>query len=223
MRTLLNWGAMAEIKLHNDSDDVKGGHVDPITSSDINDGLYTRGTNPVNAVSDSFFTGVAGSVSYNNQVYTNVRYQVYLEPGNTRMVFEFTYEGEGFPKITSIKKGDKDLGAFGMVNLGNGKWRINLHNLGVTVFDTEYTITVEDGRGNTFTATKTVLEYLNEIAFNDELGLSADAQNLAKSMYQFYTHAMNKTAGCTHTAFHNSLSIDGGPSVKSPSSLVTSL
>ena len=79
MRGLLNWGAMAAANFNG---------VDNVNN--INEGLFSGGTNPVNGLS-SFFEG-EGTVVNGNEIAVS-GYEAYLEPGDTSIRFFFTYKG----------------------------------------------------------------------------------------------------------------------------------
>ncbi len=181
MRGLLNWGAMAGVLFNEGANSVN-----------INKGIYAEGTNPVNGLS-SFFEG-EGSVSNGNEISVS-GYEVYLEPGNTSIKFFFTYTGTERPTAT-VQKSTGTPVAITPKSEGNGVYSVSISNLGVAVFNKEYTVTVSAG-SDSASVTKTMLEYLNQIAFEEKY---TEAQhNLAKSMYQFYVQAMNVTVdGCAH-------------------------
>ena len=188
MRGLLNWGAMADIYFGNG-----------LNADKINEGVYSGNTNPVGGLL-AFYEG-EGAVSNG----TNVKvsgYQAYLEPGNTSMRFYFTYTGSERLTATVTKEGAAPVNVSLVKEDDAGTYYVSVSNLGVAVFNKAYTVTVNAGEDSA-TVTKTMLEYLNAIAFGDTY--TAAQQNLAKSMYQFYLQAMNVTVeGCAHeTTTHN--------------------
>ena len=183
MRGLLNWGAMADV-LFNDG----------ANANNINKNVYTDGTNPVNGLV-SFFNEEAGAVSNG----TNVKvsgYQAFLEPGNTMMKLYFTYAGSERLTATVQKEGSSQVVTLAPVKESENTYSVQISNIGVAVFDKAYTVTVKAG-SDSASITKTMLEYLDTIAFGD--AYSSAQQNLAKAMYQFYVQAMNvKVEGCEH-------------------------
>jgi len=192
MKALLNWGAMSEM------------FFDKITTPTANEGLYGRNTNPVqDAVA---FFNAEGAVTPSEHI-TGVSYEVCLDPGNTVMRFKVAYTGANAANLKAyVTKGDVTVET-GLQSLGNGEYCVNIHNVGVAVYNTPYTVTVTDGT-ETFEATKTVLEYLNTLAFTGE---DAAQRNIARSMYQFYTHAMGTVNAetCGHTKLHMATTTDG--------------
>lgn len=191
MRALLNWGAMADQQFNG------------VANSNINYGLYADGSNPTSGATVSIYNGEDGATEWNETVFTNVAYNVLLEAGNTRMILDFTYTGSDKLSVSYFKNGDLlDASGIEVIDEAEGKYRVNIHNLGVAVFDTEYTIKVTDGT-NELSVTKTVLEYLDAIVEGD---YTASQKALATSMYQFYTHARNTVGTCEHNeGFHVSL------------------
>jgi len=196
MRGLLNWGAMADM------------YFNQKTSSLINKGIYSDGTNPVNDT-ESF---AHGDVTANQGENINAEgYEVFLNPGDTVMRVYFSYAGSGDMKATISKAGS-------IVATGGDQapiikdpkqedwYYVNITNLGIAVYDKQYTISVTVDGNDTASSTITVLEYLNVIAStegNDNYG--AARQHLARSMYQFYAQARNIVVeGCAHlTGVHN--------------------
>ncbi len=181
MRGLLNWGAMAD-------KNFCGG----VNADKINGDIYSGRRNPVHGLV-SFFSG-EGEIS-DNSVIDVVGYELFLEEGNTAMEFFFVYSGED--KLSAIIERDGvQVGTATPIKGENGIYAVRISNVGVAVFDKTYTVTITDGTSSA-SVSKTVLEYLNTIAFDDKYD---EAQrNLAKSMYQFYVQAMNvKIEGCEH-------------------------
>ncbi len=194
MRMLLNWGAMAETLF----DD--GGEIS------VNADLYTRGTNPIDGVK-SFYSEVGTVTPSTNIVGKN--FAMSLEPGSTVMNFYVNYTGDGKLSATVSKNGGAAT-ATSIAYVGKDgeadTYCVSIKNVGAVVYNTPYTVTVTDGT-ETFTATKTALEYLNTLASaTDE---NAKYNDIAKSMYQFYTVISNKIdASCTHDGDIH-MSVDG--------------
>ncbi len=182
MRALLNWGAMAQM------------YFSDVDSSEINGGYYSRGTNPVNDAI-TFFEG-EGAV--NDGALIDIEgWQIFLDPGVTTMKLYFSYAGSERLEAYVQKEDEEPVKVQLAIDADTDLYYVNVHNLGAAVYDKEYTLTVTDGT-DTASVTKTALEYLNTVAFND--GFSDKQQDLAKAMYQFYTHAMDKVGECDHTS-----------------------
>ena len=181
MRTLLNWGAMAEI------------YFSDTESSSINEDYYSRGTNPVNDVVE--FCEAEGAVN-DGELIDVAGWQLILAPGDTTMRFYFDYAGGG--RLSAyVQKENAEQVATGITrDEETGLYCVNIHNLGVAVYDKNYTVTVSDGT-DTASITKNAIEYLNTIAFSSDF--TSKQNDLAKSMYQFYTHALDKVGACDHT------------------------
>ncbi len=200
MRTLLNWGAMADIYF--------GGH----TTSQINYGIFTHGTNSVAAVNNSFAEETDGVVD--GEAIKIAGYQMFLAPEDTSLRMYFTYEGNPADLSVEISKNGEYAGD-APVRLDSGVenlYFVNLKNIGVEVFDVAYTATITNGE-DTASVTKTALEYLNTIAFGEDY---TEAQhNLSKSMYQFYTFANElDPTECAHTIKHKTIEIEDGKGVE---------
>lgn len=180
MRALLNWGAMAQ-KVFGDAE------------ADLaNDGLYAINTNPINGVSSIGYT--EGEVTDSEHIKGD-KLTLSIDPDDIVFHFYVTYTGDGTISATVSRNGSNERNAT-VEDLGNGSYRVNITNVGVAVFDSAYTVKVSDGE-ETFTVTKSVMEYLSKLASDAEYG------EVAKSMYQLYTVAMNKTnANCQHQFAH---------------------
>lgn len=194
MRGLLNWGAMADVHFNEGAN-----------ANNINKGIYAAGTNPVNGLV-SFFNEETGAVSNG----TNVRvsgYQAFLEPGNTSMKLYFTYAGSEKLTATVEREGSSQVVTLAPVKESENTYSVQISNIGVAVFDKAYTVTVKAG-SDSASITKTMLEYLDTIAFGDDY--SSAQQNLAKAMYQFYVQAMNvEVEGCQHATETHKILVGG--------------
>ena len=180
MRALLNWGAMAQ-KVFGDAE-----------ANLANGGLYAINTNPINGVSSIDYT--EGEVTDSEHIKGD-KLTLSIDPDDIVFHFYVTYTGEGTLSATVSRNGSNERNAT-VEDLGNGSYRINITNVGIAVFDSAYTVEVTDEK-ETFTATKSVMEYLSKLASDAEQG------DVAKSMYQLYTVAMNKTdANCQHQFAH---------------------
>ena len=196
MRTLLNWGALAEM------------HFNKKSASQISYGYFTHGTNPAAAVTESFAEETDGVV--NGETVKVAGYQLFLEQGNTFLRMYFTYQGE--ERLTAtIQKDGEEVADSSVAIVHKDKdeanlYYVNINNVGVAVYDAEYTVTVKAGEDSA-SVTKTALEYLNTIAFDTKLlGFTETQKTLAKSMYQFYVHAKGKApTECAHEFKHKSI------------------
>lgn len=196
MRTLLNWGAAADV-FFNES-----------ASSEINEGIFSRGTNPVDDVT-AIYTDASSVVKTETDNIKVEGTQVFLDAGNTTMTFYFAYEGSNKLTATVQKADGTPVEAPVLYNAEENLYLVNIHNVGVAVFDRLYTVSVsEENVEGTATAGIKMIEYLNRIAFNAEL--TAENRNLAKAMFQFYTQTMNTVTECDHLGgLHNSYDMDG--------------
>ena len=183
MRALLNWGAMAQM------------YFSDVDSSEINGGYYSRGTNPVNDAI-TFFEG-EGAVN-DGALIDIVGWQLFLDPGQTTMRVYFDYAGEGTLSTFVQKEGKTPVKVQYEWDEQYELYCVNIDNVGAAVYNKNYTVTITDSNGDTASITKSVLEYLNRIAFSSEY--TDKQQNLARSMYQFYTHAENTVVECDHTS-----------------------
>lgn len=182
MRTLLNWGAMAQTKF-NDA-----------TTVPANTGLFERNTNSINGVNT--ITYEEGKVTPGKTITGNTM-NLSLEPGNIVLHFYVNYTGSGTLTAT-VSKGGGEAVATDITNTANG-WHVTVANVPATMFDTPYTVTVTDGT-DTFTATKTIREYLGTLlAQCNDKGDTATG-NTVRALYQFYQILTGKTgaAGCAH-------------------------
>ena len=194
MRGLLNWGAMADILFNEGAN-----------ANNINKGIYAGETNPVNGLV-SFFNEEAGAVSNGTNVSVS-GYQAFLEPGNTYMKLYFTYTGSEKLTATVEREGSSQVVTLAPVKESENTYSVQISNIGVAVFDKSYTVTVKAG-SDSASITKTMLEYLDTIAFGE--AYSSAQQNLAKAMYQFYVQAMNVTVeGCEHATETHKILVGG--------------
>ena len=187
MRALLNWGAMAQETFDESTDAI------------ANDGIYSRDTNPIDGLASIPFNN--GAVNSSEHI-TGYKYSVSIEPDNTVMNLYVTYTGEGTLSATVSKNnGEAKETSVIETNIEN-VYLVRISNLGVAVYDAAYTVTVTD-ESETFTATKSVLEYLNTLAFTTDENL-VKYNDVAKAMYQFYTAARKSVSfeNCKHTATH---------------------
>lgn len=187
MRALLNWGAMAQETFDESTDAI------------ANDGIYSRDTNPIEGLASIPFNN--GAVNSSEHI-TGYKYSVSIEPDNTVMNLYVTYTGEGTLSATVSKNnGEAKETSVIETNVEN-VYLVRISNLGVAVYDAAYTVTVTD-ESETFTATKSVLEYLNTLAFTTDENL-VKYNDVAKAMYQFYTAARKTVSveSCTHKTIH---------------------
>ncbi len=186
MRAMLNWGAMAQNTFNKWTDSL------------ANENIYSNGTNPINGVTTQFYTG-KGEVTSGSTI-TGHEYSITLNEGNTSLNFYVKYSGSETLSATVSKDGGTPDNT-DVENVGSGIYAVRINNVGVAVYDKPYTVTITDG-SDTFTATKTVLENLNTLSF--ATGENAKYNDIAKSMYQFYILARNKTSAgsCKHAASH---------------------
>ncbi len=183
MRALLNWGAMAEKTF------------EEVAVTKANSGLYTKDTNPIDGVISSFANTAGKIISKANDAY-GCKLTMTTGKDTSLLNFKFTGLPEGTYTATVSKNGGEDISASIIDDV------VSISNVGVAVYDTNYTVTVKDQSGNEMIkAEGNALYYLSELAF--AAGDNAKYNDIAKSMYQFYTLAMNKTAAdCTHAAIH---------------------
>ncbi len=199
MRALLNWGAMADERFTS------------ITESAVNKGLYSRDTNPVDDAIAFFDDANKGTVESTDNIIAE-KYYATLGSGDTTMTFVVSYTGDYSEDlsatVTKGENGEACKTSIKPLEDEDGKYAVTISNVGVAVYNTPYTVEITDGK-ETFSATKTMLEYLDILAFNAE---HEEDHAVAKAMYQFYTHTAGKTAiaGCTHAnGFHTSYDVDG--------------
>ena len=156
MRALLNWGAMAQV-VFNDAADALA-----------NEGVYSNGTNPIDSLAAIPYT--EGSVSESENI-KGKKYLVSVKPANTEMSLFVNYTGEGTLRATVSKNGGEEKATEITETAEQGVYAVNISNLGVAVYDAAYTVKITDSNGETFTATKSVLEYLNALAFTSDADL----------------------------------------------------
>ena len=181
MRALLNWGAMAQKVFDNAETDL------------ANEGLYSLNTNPINAVSSISFTD--GSVTNSDNIKGD-KMSLSISPDDIVFHFYVNYTGEGELSASVSKNGSAEVKT-SVEALENGSYRVSITNVGVAVFDKSYTVKISD-ETETFTATKSVLEYLSALSTDTKYG------DIAKSMYQLYAVTMNKInpSTCQHQFAH---------------------
>ncbi len=189
MRSLLNWGAMAQVLFGNAENEP------------VNEGLYTRDTNPIDNVA-SFYSG-KGEVNSTEHM-TGKEFTMSLDPGSTALNFYVNYTGSGTLSASVSKNGVAGVPAAVTYVGDDGEaktYRVKINNVGAITYSTPYTVSVTDG-SETFTVTKTALEYLNTLAFAS--GEDAKYNDIAKAMYQFYSNIVPNVmpTDCPHTSMH---------------------
>ena len=192
MRALLNWGAMAQVKYNE------------YTNALANADLYVRRTNPANGV-ESITVDQEGSVKYEGAFKDGVMNFSLDNP--LAIHFYVVYTGEGTLSATVYREGfdapkPTQVYSAGVDENGDTKYCVSVADVNASLFATPYTVTVTDNEGNTFTATKSVLEYLAYIV-NAEKGYDSATKDTARAMYQFYQVIENvKVTDCAHGAHY---------------------
>ncbi len=187
MRALLNWGAMAEKTFDNTA------------IPKANEGLYTRNTNPINGVTKSFAAEDA-SITYKKNDAYGCTLKMEIGRDTSALNFYFTGLSDGNYTATVSKAGGAAVNA-GAVTKNGDSYKVSIQNVGVKVYDKIYTVTLKDSSGDLITAQASVLGYLDSLAF--DTGENANFNDIAKSMYQFYILAMNKSVdNCDHLEAH---------------------
>ena len=195
MRALLNWGAMAQSKFQD------------ATSAYANVGIFERNTNSINGVNSISYS--KGKVTPGTTI-TSGEMNLSLEPNNIAIHFYVNYDGEGTLSATVSKDG-KEAVPTEITETGKG-WLVRVANVPANMFDTPYTVTVTDGTGDTFTATKTVREYLGVLlaqcnatetdnnAADDDKAVAKASGKVVRAMYQLYQFTTGNTGAdtCAH-------------------------
>ncbi len=204
VRALLNWGAMAQEFFK-----AEGTTIAPAELANV--GLYTRDTNPIDAVGADTITVPKGDETTVGDAFEKAGAELFLATNDvylelyvyardttcTAEDFSVTLNRDGFDeaKVLKLEKVEGE----------DGKFKITIENISVTLYDKVYTLTVTAEDGSTLKASASVLKYLDGMV---ELTTTTEAQkNTAKSLYQFYTLAMTNVhdgiaATCKHTASH---------------------
>ena len=194
MRALLNWGGMAQTRFQD------------ATSSPAYANLFERGTNSIYHVNTITYT--KGEV-VNGTTITGNEMNLSLEPNNLAIHFYVNYTGNGTLTATVSKNGGTPVST--NVTETDKGWLVRVANVPASLFDTPYTVTVTDGT-DTFTATKTVREYLgvqlaqcNAIVNDKEAAAEVRSEatatgNVVRAMYQLYQFTTGNTGAetCNH-------------------------
>jgi hypothetical protein len=189
MRALLNWGAFSQARFGD------------ATSVLANTGLFERNTNSINGVNSIPYS--EGTVTHGTNIKGGTM-NLSLEPNNIAIHFYVNYDGEGTPSATVSKDGEEAVPTE-ITKTDKGSWLVRVANVPANMFDTPYTVTVTDGTGDTFTATKTVREYLGTLlaqcnatendnnAADDDKAVAKASGKVVRAMYQLYQFTTGKT------------------------------
>ena len=183
MRALLNWGGMAQVRFQD------------ATSSPAHANLFERGTNSIYHVNTITYT--EGAVVKGTTI-TGNEMNLSLEPNNLAIHFYVNYTGNGTLTATVSKNGGTPVST--NVTETDKGWLVRVANVPASLFDTPYTVTVTDGT-DTFTATKTVREYLGVQLAQCNANNDSATGNVVRALYQLYQFVTGNTgaADCAHS------------------------
>ncbi len=212
MRALLNWGAMSQ------------GYFGDATDSLANTGIYTKDTNPIDAVgNDTIVFTSHDPVTRDGNAFTNtgygedgntaasaslllarndiaLRFYIYTNKDNTYSASDLTatINRSGYESA-------KELTVHATKTAG--KFYVEVTNISVTLFDKVYDLNVTAKDGSTLSVSLSVLEYLDLIAEGKSDTPSEEQKATAKALYQFYTLANAEVhssiaASCQHGTTH---------------------
>ena len=198
MRALLNWGSYAQTKFNTDAGVAVG--TLPHAS------LYLRNSNPIYGVNSISYE--KGEVVPGSTI-KGVEMNLSLEPGNIVLHFYVNYTGNGTLKATVSKNGGEAVPT--NVSKTDKGYLVRVTNVPASLFDTPYTITITDDE-DTFTATKTIREYLgilladcnakveNKGLPEAERNAASATGNVVRAMYQLYQVVTGNTGAdtCKH-------------------------
>ena len=183
MRALLNWGAMAQTKFAD------------ATSVPANTGIFERNTNSIYGVNTISYN--SGAVNQGSTI-TGAEMNLSLEPNNIAIHFYVNYTGNGTLSAEVSKDGGEPVDT--TITSTDKGWLVRVANVPANMFDTPYTVTVSDGT-DTFTATKTVREYLGVLLAQCNANEDPATGNVVRAMYQLYQFTTGNIGGeCAHGA-----------------------
>ena len=171
VKSMLNYGAMAQL------------HFEYNTIALANEGLYYRGTNPVDdmAYEDLYGINAASSSTTNESVIRFTGVNAYLED-MVSLRFYFEYNGALDPKdlIVDIEGA---LYENEIMQDENGKYYVLINNIPATKFNHPYAVLVSEGGPNYAVMNYSVLNYLQGVLASTD---SENLKNVAYSMFLFY-------------------------------------
>ncbi len=212
MRALLNWGAMSQ------------GYFGDATDSLANTGIYTKDTNPIDAVgNDTIVFASHDPVTRDGNAFTNtgygqdgntaayaslllarndiaLRFYIYTNKDNTYSASDLTatINRSGYESAKELTVHATETA---------GKFYVEVTNISVTLFDKVYDLNVTAKDGSTLSVSLSVLEYLDLIVEGKSDTPSEEQKATAKALYQFYTLANAEVhssiaASCQHGTTH---------------------
>ncbi|MBQ9749298.1 MAG: hypothetical protein IJV87_01785 [Clostridia bacterium] len=171
VKSMLNYGAMAQL------------HFEYNTIALANEGLYYRGTNPVDdmAYEDLYGINAASSSTTNESVIRFTGVNAYLED-MVSLRFYFEYNGALDPKdlIVDIEGA---LYENEIVQDDAGDYYVLINNIPATKFNYRYAVVVSEGGENYAVMNYSVLNYLQAVLASTD---SETLKDVAYSMFLFY-------------------------------------
>jgi len=187
VKSMLNYGAMAQL------------HFEYNTSALANEGLYYRGTNPVDdmAYEDLYGINAASSSTTNESVIRFTGVNAYLED-TVSLRFYFEYNGALDPKdlIVNIEGASYENE---IMQDENGKYYVLINNIPATKFNHPYAVLVSEGGPNYAVMNYSVLNYLQGVLASTD---SENLKNVAYSMFLFYVWTSEYAGIDVSTATH---------------------
>ncbi|MBQ3013198.1 MAG: hypothetical protein IJD74_06640 [Clostridia bacterium] len=187
VKSMLNYGAMAQINFGYNQDVL------------ANEGLYYRGTNPLDDMSYEDLYGIEASTSSttNESVIKFTSANAYLEDTVCLRIY-FEYNGALDPKNLIVTvEGKQYENEITQDELGN--YYILINDIPATKFNHRYAIVVSEGGDNYAVMNYSVLNYLQSVlASTDSVAL----KNVAYSMFLFYVWTSEYAGIDVSTATH---------------------
>ncbi|MBE6583838.1 MAG: hypothetical protein E7649_02475 [Ruminococcaceae bacterium] len=173
IKSILNYGAYA----HKQFDDQISNNVVE------NEGVFSRGTNPVINMGYELGTGVKVTPEIKNADVTNARYELVLD-SYTQIRLYYTYTGTG--KTDGIRVGNTN------------EYYVKVGNISTADYATTYELVAKVDGADAVSVSTSVLDCLKVLAASD------DTRDIAHAMYYYYlnTAGTNNVPSRTDCAHH---------------------
>ncbi len=193
LRAFLNWGAYSSV------------NFDGATEGLVNEGLFSRDSNPQSGVtSTTGYTQGAGASYGEGFKEKSGAANLMLKREDISLHFYVEYSGSEKLTATVSRPGKEELDiaaidnkAVSVVREDDGRYSVRINRISINLFDLVYTVNIKAG-DSAFTAQMSVLQYIDTMINRNNYTEAQKAT--ARSLYQFYQLGTGKTGAdsCDH-------------------------